>query len=380
MNILLNFFPVQSGGGQQVASNFLITIMNNNYNHNWFVYVGENSELHILANQILPKSNLLITKYSYIERLTNKKKVDEFIDNNGIDLIYNYAPILQTRKKIPQIVRSVYSNLYFPEVNFWKGYSPIIRLKKNIIDKLRLQGTLKANGLIFENKSMQVRASELFNYPTEKTFYIEPSVTLFDESLTSPSYGYLKEDESFKILYLSSWHLNKNIHILPHVAAILKKRNIMVKFILSLNINDTAIQKKLVNVINNFQVNEYFTFIGKVPAKYVHQVIKYSNAMILLSKLECFSSNIIEAFYFQRPLIIADEPWAKSECKDAVLYVQRDNILDIVNNIETLKSDKNLYDDLISKGHKRLNEFNTPEKKVTKQVEFIEKIYNEIES
>src|SRR5690606_19830789 len=142
-----------------------------------------------------------------------------------------------------------------------------------------------------------------------------------------------------KILYLSSWHLNKNIHILPEVAYFLRKYDKKIKFILSLNKDNQNVRKYLLQKIKKFKVEDYFIFIGKVPAKYVHQIIKNADAMILLSKLECFSSNIIEAFYFKKPLIIANEPWSRSVCENAALYVDRENPENISLAITKLMSD-----------------------------------------
>ena len=84
--------------------------------------------------------------------------------------------------------------------------------------------------------------------------------------------------------------MNKNIQILPHIAKFLYNKNFKLKFILSLDENSSAIQEKLIDVIKELNVQAYFEFIGKVEALYVHQVVKCSDSLILLSKLECFSS------------------------------------------------------------------------------------------
>lgn len=374
MNILLNFYPVQSGGGQQVASNFLKIIEKTNYGHNWFFFLGKHSELDVLAKELFSDDNILSLPYSYKGRITNQNKINQFVKMKSIGIIYNYAPVLPV-KGIKQVVRSVYSNLYFPEVNFWEDYPLRQRVRKNIIDYLRLSGTLKANGLIFENESMQERASELFNYPANKTTYIHPSVSHFEETKTEKKYNFLDSIEEFKVLYLSSWHLNKKIDILPKVAALLRKENIKVRFILSLDKDNRDVQHYLLPKIDEFNVQSYFEFIGSVNAMHVHQVVKASNSMILLSKLECFSSNVVEAFYFERPLLISDEPWARAACKSSAAYVKRDDPVDISAKISEILKNNKFSEKLKEEGKKRLMEFNTPESKVQKQVEFLEYIY-----
>ena len=374
MNILINLYQVQSGGGQQVASNFIKVISENRFGHNWFVYVGTGSELDVLAKDKLHPKQILSRKYSYTQRLIQKGAVVRFIKNNRIDLVFNFGPVIPGVNK-PQVVRSVYSNLYFPEIDFWRGSKKSTKIKKKLIDKLRLKGTLAADGLIFENKSMQKRAVDLYNYPKNNTFYVEPSVSVFDEKETSPQYKLIEKIEAFKILYLSSWYLNKKIDILPQVASILKDLGTEVKFILTLDKEHSEVSEKLVSKIVEYEVQNYFEFINKVNAVHVHQVIKASDAMILLSKLECFSSNVIEAFFFKKPLIISNEEWAKAACENAALYVNRDDPKAIANGIIELINNKALKDDLVIKSEKRLSQFNTPMEKVLKQVDFMETIF-----
>lgn len=376
MKILLNFYPVQAGGGQQVASNFIKLISNDNFGHEWFVFVGEGSELQELSKKFFHDKNILAIKYSYSNRLFNKLKLNKYISQNKLDIIYNFAPILPV-KGLPQVVRSVYSNLYFPEIDFWGTLSTAKKIEKKIIDYLRLKGTLKAEGLIFENKAMQARSNELFKYPLNKTVYIHPSVTSFDEESKNEEYNFLTELQEFKILYLSSWYENKNIIILPLVAKNLEKNGVRCKFILTLNPNDPDVKSRLIKKIIDLGVIEFFTFIDKVKAIHVHQVVKSCNAMILLSKLECFSSNIVEAYTFKKPLIISDEIWARESCHNAAFYVDRNDEIKIAKSIETLIKNDLLQIQLVKSGTELLSEFNTPLEKVKKQVLFLEKIHEE---
>lgn len=374
MNILLNFYPVQVGGGQQVASGFLKVIAQNDHGHNWFIFVGEGSELHKLAKQLFSPSQIFSFPYSYSKRMRSAKVIRNYIDQNKIDIIYNYAPTLPV-SGVPQVVRTVYSNLYFPEINFWKDYKFNTKLKKKVIDYFRLKHTLRADGLIFENQSMQERAVELFSYPKKNTKYIEPSVSPFDEKQINPSLKSLENLDGFKVLYLSSWHLNKKIDILPEVSRILSGQGVNVKFILSLSPDNKEVNQYLIPLIQEKNVGKNFKFIGKVEAVNVHQAVKNSNAMILLSKLECFSSNVIEAFHFKKPLIISNEPWARSACGKAAQYVDRESATEIAAAIANLVKNPDICKQLTDLGTQNLSNFNSSEEKVAKQIQFLELIY-----
>lgn len=379
MNIFLNFFPVRSGGGQQVASNFLTVIGNNKYGHNWFIFVAKNSELHLLAKNFFPSDQLFVLPYSYVKRALSKNLIKGYIQENNIDLIYNYCPVLPV-KGVPQVVWSVYGNLYYPEINFWEGNSKFGLLKKSLIDRYRLKGTLRADGIIVENESILERAKSLFKIPENRISYILPSIREFDETEKSEKFEFLKSINEPKVLFLSSFHLNKNIQILPLVAQVLKRNKVYVKFVLSLEESDEEVKKYICDKSKELQVDEFFEYIGKVEAKYVHQVIKLIDYMILLSKLESFSNNVLEAFYFKKPLLISDEEWARAACKNSALYVNRNSPEDIAKKIQNLSSDLPLGKELIGNGTKRLRDFNTPKSKVKKEIEFLEYIYEQYES
>jgi hypothetical protein len=89
------------------------------------------------------------------------------------------------------------------------------------------------------------------------------------------------------------------------VAKLLKEKGLKVNFILTLDQNDPNVNVHIVSKINENQVPEYFTFAGKIKGSDVGNVVKASDAMILLSKLECFSSNVVEAWHFRKPLLIS---------------------------------------------------------------------------
>jgi hypothetical protein len=160
---------------------------------------------------------------------------------------------------------------------------------------------------------------------------------------------------------------------------LLKINGIRVVFVLSLNREDATIRANLVTLINRFTVQEYFEFIGKVEARNVEYVVRHCDAMILLSKLECFSSNVIEAFTFEKPLIISDELWSKSACQDAALYVDRENPKNVAKRIMHLVQNVEVRNNLTKKGSLMLGRYNSPSKKVEKQIEFLEYILDEYE-
>ena len=375
MRVVLNLIPVQSGGGLQQAVNLLTFLadLDESTRACWLILVSKNGPLH----KWLEKKSILkfeAFKYDYINYfLIGRKSILKSVNRFSPDIVFHFTATWRG-VEVPQVVRSVYSNLYFPEIEFWSRRPFLSFLRKKIIDWFRLRGTLRADGLIFENRAMQQRSHELFSYPIDRTRYIKPSSANYvPGDLRLVDRG--KRAGAFTILYLSSWYRNKNIHILPDVAAILHNRGIPVRFRLSLDRNHPEVARDIIAKSGALGVEDYFELLGTIPPSEVPSYIMSSDSMILLSKLECFSSNIVEAWTFKRPLIVSNEDWATSECADAALYVDRSDCGSIADGIAKLAADPELCDDLVTRGTLKLLELNTPEEKGRQQMEFLEKIW-----
>ena len=227
---------------------------------------------------------------------------------------------------------------------------------------------------------MQSRAIRLFGYPAEKTLYISPSVSNFNTADLYTEYEFIKDLVNPKILLLTSWHPNKNLTILPSVALNLKLMGFNVKFVITLSENHKQVKKYLLNNIKTLGLSDFFIFIGDVKPQYVHQIVSYCDAILLLSKLECFSSNIAEAWAFNKLLIIADEPWSRAVCEDGALYVNRDDANDIANKIYTIFCEDLNQTKIIMAGSAIYSKFNNPSSKVKEQIKFLRFIYENRQS
>jgi len=372
MRVVIDLITVRSGGGQQQALQLLesLSLQPESVRDDWLILVGRGTNLEHWVSQQENTFHFCTYKSDYFHLFF----IDTFRLRRAIrlwnaDVVYHFAPAWRGIQ-IPQVVRTVYSNLYFPEVHFWEK-KPVIRyIRKRIVDHLRLWGTLRADGLIFENEAMRSRAIRLFGYPAERTRYIAPA------QRTTRLQERRKRDrtDSFRVLYLSSWYRNKNIHIMPLVASVLNEMGIYIKIILSIDQDEPEVQRQLVAPIAQLNVREYFEFIGTVHPLDVGSVVMNSDCMILLSQLECFSSNILEAWAFERPLIISDKEWARTICRDAALYTDRDSHLAIAKTITSLLEDEQLRDRLIKNGLNQLSLLNTPEKKFQEQRSFLEEV------
>ena len=376
MKILINLIPIKSGGGQQVASNFIIQVLKNN-NFSPFFLVTENTHVHNVLLEINCKDIYVLKKglhHRLIFQLFILKKV---ILRNNIEIIYTmFGPGLHY-ENVKSVTGCAYSNLFFPEIKFWQGYSYIKNIKLKLIDRYRLKSTLKSDFIIFENESMQKRATDLFKYPKEQTELILPSISAYPDSEISEEFNSrLKEIDTtkFNFLMLSGWHKNKNIEIVPQVISNLKKQGIEdVNFVITVPKHHPE-TLKLIEVAKKFSVEKNIIFFNQILPTEVPFLFDKIDAVALFSLLESFSNNIIESWYFKKPLFISDKEWSRAICKNAAIYVDRTNAAKIAKTIINFRSDNELQEEVNKNVELILEQYPNPKEKVNLQLDLLKTI------
>jgi glycosyltransferase involved in cell wall biosynthesis len=182
-------------------------------------------------------------------------------------------------------------------------------------------------------------------------------------------------DNCFNLILLSGWHVNKNIDRLLAVARNLKTsgKNDVV-FNLSLSLHDPEVNF-FFQAISEEGLNKYFNFLGRVSPTDVQFLIRKGNAVLLISTLESFSNNIIEAWAYSRPLIITDAGWSRGACQDAALYVDIGSPQSIAQGIINISENERLSKGLVSLGKERLKVFPSPREKVDQHLKMLQDVY-----
>jgi glycosyltransferase involved in cell wall biosynthesis len=379
MKILFNFIPIKKGGGQQVAISFINVLKDlPAYLSSTFV-VTRGTEVEKLLSQ-LKSPGLTIIDDNYYSRFRFEKfKLKKLVKINQVDIIFTmFGPDLP-KVGIPSVVGSAYSNLFFPEIDFWKGFTFRQRVLLKLIDKFRIKRTIQADGIVFENSSMMKRSKELFNYPTDQAIFVKPSIakTIPTTSFSSQIKSICAEFPShFKLLLLSTWQKNKNMDQIPFILRELYNRSVFdVTFIMTVS-RDHPLSVELLEVAKNFGVEENILFTDSVKPSDVPYLYSKIDAVLLLSTLESFSNNIIESWTFKKPLLISNLEWAKAICNESAIYVDPFNPKHVANEIMQLKSMEDLYFKMVQKGLKEIESYPSPEEKVLEQIAFVESIYN----
>lgn len=375
MNILINFSTLKSGGGQNVGLNFISTLSSES--DKYFFLVAKNSLIHKFLIDNGYESFKTTPNNPFARIIFELFYSRKILTTYEIDVIYSYFGYGLFPKSIPQIIGAADSNLFFSEIDFWKGYRGFPLLKKRLVDKFRIWGLKKANGIIFENRLLEIKCHELFKVKAITTT-INPSINLNYEQ---KEYKLPQASINMKIkqgLFLCGWHLNKNVLLIPAIAHHLKMLNIDFHFILTAPIDNSSLHKNFNLLIEKFNVNDMISIVGPIKKEELSSLYNQVDFVFLLSKLESFSNNIIEAWSFKRLLVISDEPWARGICGNGAVYVNRESAVAIADKIKSVLSNPDLCNSTIEHGYNNLNGYPHIEERVSQEISFIKKVYEKI--
>jgi len=365
---VINLGTIKKGGGQSVALNFLSSFKSLNFIDEFSFIVPKNSDVKTFCI----KNNLAIfytVSQNPILRILQELVPLSFMFNRyNIKAVYTYFGFGLFITSIKQVIGSADSNLFYPKLDFWSEYSGLAKLKKKIIDNYRILGLRIAHAVIFENEALKIRATEI--YKLKNTFYVPPSIKM-DAELTDEIKIERKKKEKIKLLFLCGWQLHKNILLIPKLAHEIKKNGLSYEILFTSYYDESNISLKFQKLVEKYGVAKYIKLIGPVKKSNLPELYNCVDAVMLLSKLESFSNNIIEAWYFKKPLFVTNSDWALSICGEAAFYVERDdacNILESVRNVINNKTKSKYY---LDHAKSNLENFPSIKQKTIKEINIL---------
>ena len=373
INLLINFSTLKSGGGQNVALNFLYSIETKPLEGVTCIYlVAKDSETHRYIEEkgchmyiVAPRNALKRVLFEFFFGWY-------FLKKNKIDIVYSYFGYAWFPRRWPQIAGSADSNLYYPEIDFWGRYSRLSRIKRALVDRYRLFGVKRSDAVVFENAALEDRARQI--YKLNETRVIKPSIFVnynqinFDLSL--PGHPNAKRG-----LFLCGWHLNKNIMLIPSLAAEIRRRNREFIFILTAPPDNSNFHAEFADLVRKHNVEDMMFLTGPVQKDQLSSLYGQIDYVFLLSKLESFSNNIIEAWHFGKPLLISDEPWARAICQDAAMYANRDSVGDIVDRLCDLLDAMDVRKRILDCGKAMLRSYPSIQERIHQEMDYIQYVF-----
>jgi glycosyltransferase involved in cell wall biosynthesis len=376
MRIVLNLLPLKTGGGVQVASDFIKYLATLDDQHEW----------HAVARKGMPflagGASTVFKSITEVEDTIWHRVAFETLFGRKLsrrlraDVVYTIFGPQWFGVRCPSVVGCAYSNLLYPEVFFWQDLPLRARIIRYGIDWYRKRRLLVADGAIFETDDLAARAVSLLKMEKERVTCVRPkpsSLVVAEECKTMANSTLIGRPDGFYVLVLVGYHPNKRLHLIAESLRTLHEMGHMdIYFIVTLPSSPDV--ERLFDVARRYGVRDWIINVGQVVPSDCAGLYQVSDAVLVASRLESFSNTISEAWQMEVPLIACDQQWAKQICNRAALYFAFDSASELARQICRLKNDSVLRDQLKHDGREALTAYPDSATRYTQIMAFLEKI------
>ncbi len=376
MRIVLNLLPLKTGGGVQVALDFLSHLASRPDAHEW----------HAVARAGMPfleprfragLASLVVVPDRLRARIAFELWGGRRLAARlGADVVYTLFGPHWAALPCPAVGGCAYSNLLYPEIDFRADEPALVRPVYRLRDSYRRRSLMQADGTIFETEELAGRAVRLLKLAPERVTCVRPKASaLVDPQARHPPTAALLAGlpERFHVLALCGYHPNKRLHLIPEVLRILRARGESgIGFITTLA--DSPGAAAIFRQAERYGVRDLIFNLGTVPQAGCVELYRRSQAVVLASQLESFSNTIAEAWIQSVPLLASDLAWARSICGDAAEYFRFDDAGDLADRIVGLRAATAHVRQLTAAGQAALADFPDSAARHRQIVAFIERI------
>ena len=373
MKFIINTSNLQSGGALQVALSLL---------EEWSLF-GKENEFHIFLSpqleQLLAEEKFehnfhfypfkknpthsLLSPFTFYKKL---KKLEAVIHPDAVFTVF--GPALWTPKS-PHVVGFA-NGYYLRDDSFFirkKVLNNLFRRLKYYARRYVLFHQLKKEASHFWVETD--KAKELLSATINKSLEnISVVGNTYASSIKNSLIKKTKTNKTFNLLFVSAYYEHKNFEIIAKLIPLLEEKNIECTFLITL---PESTFKKL---FEQFNGSNYISNLGPINPQETYKIYAEADALFMPSLLETFSANYPEAMKMELPIICSDFDFSRDICGDAALYFDAQNPLDIAEKIIELIANKELQQQLVAAGKKRLEKLETPESRAIKLLNLLTEI------
>ncbi|WP_028226469.1 glycosyltransferase family 4 protein [Paraburkholderia ferrariae] len=319
--ILFDFSGIRTGGGVQLALNFLDSV----FSREWmgvklFVLLPDSGELARYPLKV-PASHQLrcpsqVLRRAWFERTT----LQSFIRDNGIVVIKTlFGAGLPHGRDVTSVVGIAYPIICYPESPYWRHLPWRAALRQRIKNAARRRRLLAADRVIVETPVMQRRIAACCGLPLNKVYVLPPAPS---DYLNTASHA-AADVRPVTFLFLSGPSPHKNLWRLPAVARRMLASGAAGRFRFLISCNADALANELKG---DAAAAGHFDFRGAVASRDIQSLYDEAHVLVNLSDLESFSNNYMEAWKANVPLLVSDRDFAREICGESAIYCEPHNV------------------------------------------------------
>jgi len=314
----------------------------------------KNLKIHYLPAKEFAHTPIIPSLYKELMKIPQESVMHVHV---GRAISPEISLLISNKKKIPYIA------------HIRTNSEPISLIGKIILKpykRLFLKRVLKdAKKIITLNKDYKNLFAKTYDLDKKK-FVVIPNST--DFKIIDKNKILIRKDIR-EILFVGRLTPEKNIDLIIKSIFLLENREIILNLV-----GDGEYKDKLINLVNKFNLTNQINFIGILNRKDLYKQYLKSDLVILPSKVECFSSVLLEAMATGVPIIASDIPGTRSVIKNRYNGLLVEPTPEkIAQAIDKLIKNPKLRERLAKNGLKEVKKYSWD-----KIVEQTEKVYEEV--
>jgi glycosyltransferase involved in cell wall biosynthesis len=359
MKILLLCRNLRVAGGRVVGINFIKALKSCTNEHQYLIVAPHGAGYEDIQ---LPNGSKMVVyqggsnpvaQWRY-DTYTLKKLAEE----HKPDVVFAMGNVGMVNPPCPQAILFHKPHMVYPAVHF-ASETKKARFK-NWLYKRRIAKCLKNTQLLFcQTPVARERFHRSFNYPLDQIQIMPNAVSEFIQLEKSK----VMRPEVFKgglfynLFFLTKFYAHKNLEILIDLFKTHRSEMGNVRCLITIAADQHPNAPEFLSDISRFGLEENIVNVGPLKQEELAGYFYNSDALLFPTLMESFSGTYLEAMHFGLPILTSNLDFAQYVCKDAALYFDPWNPIDIKEKIMLLKNDPELRDQLIRNGSERRNHF-----------------------
>lgn len=347
--ILINGVNSKLGGGASVLRNFLTVAANYSCSFEFVLVSGANSDPAPSAPNIrqvrLPRWQSQLAAYPLVYAQT----LSRIAQRVGAHALLNFGDIpIRSRKRQVMLVDTPY--FAYPESPVWNQLRATERLKNAVKILLFRQNLRYVDVVVAQTQVMRDRLVALYKLP--KVAIVPNAVSI--DHLTGGTPRDFALPSGTKLLCLTRYYTHKNIEILLPLARLIREGQLPIRLVTTIAADQHARAAEFLRSVSKERLDQVITNIGPVSMTELPSLYQQTDGLLLPTLMESFSGTYLEAMAQRVPILTSDLDFAHACCGDAAFYFNPLDEHDILQQIETMRSDPSLTARRVEAGTRRL--------------------------
>jgi len=301
--------------------------------------------------------------------LTGKERfLNELLAQIDPDVVFTVFGPSYWKPDRPHLVGFAKAGYFYPDSPFVQQMPFFRKLKVQVLKIFHVYDFRHFNqAIVTETTDTSQRLSTLL--PGKRIFTVSNTYNqIFNEPEKWDRGVSLPDFDGVTMLSITANYRHKNLSIIPRVIDYLGEHHprLNYRFVLTLKREDyQEIEERHAR---------HILFLGRVSIYQAPGLYQQSDFMFMPTLLECFSATYPEAMKMENPILTSDMPFARAVCGDAAVYFDPQSPASIGEAIYSLASSEALRLEMIARGEKRLETFETATSRAQQYIEILENL------